>query len=216
MAVDTATHAPSTTASPGARTTVRGIRESNPRYRARSVLCRRCFAPRTSRAASARCRSSPIFCGLPLERLTALRPERLALHEVLIRVMADLTVPDGQKYEDLGVNFRQMTAAIMDKHIAPKMSEIDAVFENGARARGGPLHRPGAGVRTGRLPPRLAGRLRLPGSARWARMIRSERRAPRSNQRPAPRRTRTSPTSPIGAQSKRSGNPSNGRATTRW
>ena len=43
--------------------------------------------------------------------------------------MADLSVPDGQKYEDLGVNFRQMTAAIMDKHIAPKMSEINAVFE---------------------------------------------------------------------------------------
>ncbi|MBV9968855.1 MAG: hypothetical protein JO228_02640 [Xanthobacteraceae bacterium] len=69
------------------------------------------------------------FCGLPLERLTAFKPERLALHEVLIRVMADLTVPDGQKYEDLGVNFRQMTAAIMDEHIAPEMPEIHRVFE---------------------------------------------------------------------------------------
>ena len=70
------------------------------------------------------------FCGLPIERLSTFRPERLALHEVLIRVMADLSVPDGNKYEDLGVNFRRMTAAIMDKYIAPKMSEINSVFEH--------------------------------------------------------------------------------------
>ena len=33
--------------------------------------------------------------------------------EPLIRVMADLSVPDGEKYGDLGINFRQMTATIM-------------------------------------------------------------------------------------------------------
>src|SRR5260370_30284101 len=44
------------------------------------------------------------FCGLAAERLSFFRPERLALHDVLIRVMADLSVPDGEKYEDLGVN----------------------------------------------------------------------------------------------------------------
>jgi hypothetical protein len=66
---------------------------------------------------------------LAVERLSFLRPERLALHEVFIRVMADLSVPDGEKYEDLGVNFRKMTAAIMDKYIAPKMPEITRTFE---------------------------------------------------------------------------------------
>src|ERR1700730_9416668 len=69
------------------------------------------------------------FCGLAVERLSTFRPERLALHEVLIRVMADLSVPDGKKYEDLGVNFRKMTATILDKYIAPKMSEINRVFD---------------------------------------------------------------------------------------
>jgi hypothetical protein len=69
------------------------------------------------------------FCGLAAERLSSFRPERLALHEVLIRVMADLSVPDGEKYEDLGVNFRKMTATIMDKYIAPKMLEITRTFE---------------------------------------------------------------------------------------
>ena len=55
------------------------------------------------------------FCGLAVERLSTFRPERLALHEVLIRVMADLSVPDGKKYEDLGVNFRKMTATILTR-----------------------------------------------------------------------------------------------------
>jgi hypothetical protein len=70
------------------------------------------------------------FCGLPIERLSTFRPERLALHEVLVRVMADLSVPDGEKYEDFGVNFRQMTATIIDKYVAPKLPEIERMFED--------------------------------------------------------------------------------------
>jgi hypothetical protein len=69
------------------------------------------------------------FCGLAVERLSTFRPARLALHEVLIRVMADLSVPDGEKYEDLGVNFRKKTATILDKYIAPKISEINRLFD---------------------------------------------------------------------------------------
>jgi hypothetical protein len=73
------------------------------------------------------------FCGLALERLSTFNPARLALHEVLIRVMADLSVPDGEKYEDLGINFRQMTATIMGKYIAPEMDAIAALFEQSKR-----------------------------------------------------------------------------------
>jgi hypothetical protein len=69
------------------------------------------------------------FCGLALERLSTFRPARLALHEVLIRVMADLSVPDGKKYEDLGINFRHMTATIMGKYIAPELAAITSLFE---------------------------------------------------------------------------------------
>jgi hypothetical protein len=69
------------------------------------------------------------FCGLAVERLSTFRPERLALHEVLIRVMADLSVPDGEKYGDLGVNFRRMTATILDKYILPRMSEISGAYD---------------------------------------------------------------------------------------
>jgi hypothetical protein len=70
------------------------------------------------------------FCGLAMERLSTFRPERLALHEVLIRVMADLSVPDGEKYEDLGVNFRSMTSTIMNEYIMPKMPEITRTFDH--------------------------------------------------------------------------------------
>jgi len=70
------------------------------------------------------------FCGLPIERLSTFRPERRALHEVLVRVMADLSVPDGEKYEDFGVNFRQMTATIIDYHVAPKLPAIERIFED--------------------------------------------------------------------------------------
>jgi len=73
------------------------------------------------------------FCGLALERLSAFKPARLALHEVLIRVMADLSVPDGEKYEDLGINFRQMTATIMGKYIAPELAAITSLFEQWKR-----------------------------------------------------------------------------------
>jgi hypothetical protein len=61
--------------------------------------------------------------------LSTFKPARLALHEVLIRVMADLSVPDGEKYEDLGINFRQMTATIMGTYIAPELDAIAALFE---------------------------------------------------------------------------------------
>ncbi len=68
------------------------------------------------------------FCGLPLETLSMFRPERLALHEVLIRVMVDLSVPDGEKYENLGVNFRRITARIMDDHIAARLPAMNLAF----------------------------------------------------------------------------------------
>jgi hypothetical protein len=74
------------------------------------------------------------FCGLALERLSTFKPARLALHEVLIRVMADLSVPDGEEYGDLGINFRQMTAMIMEKYIAPELAAITALFEQLKRA----------------------------------------------------------------------------------
>src|SRR5215468_8236688 len=64
------------------------------------------------------------FSGIAREELTELRPERLAVHELLVRVTADLSVPDGRRYADLGTNFRQMAGTILSKYILPHIEEI--------------------------------------------------------------------------------------------
>jgi hypothetical protein len=67
--------------------------------------------------------------GLELSDIVAFRPRRLVLHELLIRVTADLSVPDGRKIEDLGVNFRRMTRVILARHIEPHIEAISASFD---------------------------------------------------------------------------------------
>jgi hypothetical protein len=69
------------------------------------------------------------YTGLPRIDVVAFRPERLALHELLIRVTADLSVPDGTKIEDLGINFREMTRAILARSIVPRMAEVIAAYD---------------------------------------------------------------------------------------
>ncbi len=69
------------------------------------------------------------FTGLAPHALVAFRPERLIVHEVLIRVMADLSVPDGKVYEDLGINFRRMVGIILSKYVASERVAIVAAFD---------------------------------------------------------------------------------------
>jgi hypothetical protein len=68
------------------------------------------------------------FTGLEMSEIVAFRPRRLVLHELLIRVTADLSVPDGEKVEDLGINFRKMTRIILARYIEPHMDAIIASF----------------------------------------------------------------------------------------
>ena len=67
--------------------------------------------------------------GLESSELVAFRPGRLALHEVLIRVTADLSVPDGTKIEDLGINFRRITRTILAGHIEPRSAAIESSYD---------------------------------------------------------------------------------------
>lgn len=69
------------------------------------------------------------FCGLrPLE-LADLSVHRLALHEVMVRVNANLHVKDGLNYEELGLNMRQMANQIYSRYILPNMEEIERSFD---------------------------------------------------------------------------------------
>ena len=67
--------------------------------------------------------------GLPASELVAFRPQRLALHELLVRVTADFSIPDGDRIEDLGINFRRTVTTILNNYIAPEQEAIDAAYE---------------------------------------------------------------------------------------
>ena len=73
------------------------------------------------------------FTGLELSEVVAFRPQRLALHELLVRVTADLSVPDGSRIEDLGINFRQITRAFLSRSIEPRMGAVLAVYDTARR-----------------------------------------------------------------------------------
>ena len=64
--------------------------------------------------------------GLPLEDLAVFRPERLALHEVLVRVTADFEVPDPEdaSIPSLGVNFRQIVQTLLSRAVVPSYSTL--------------------------------------------------------------------------------------------
>jgi len=72
--------------------------------------------------------------GLSLSELAVFRAERLALHELLIRVSADFVVPDGTRVEDLGISFREMTSNLLARHILPNLSSFIGV-DAAARVR---------------------------------------------------------------------------------
>ncbi len=69
------------------------------------------------------------FTGLPIQQLIFFRPERLIVHELLIRVSADIFVSDGSRYEDLGVNFRSVVNRILTGYINPELEQIVKRFE---------------------------------------------------------------------------------------
>ena len=69
------------------------------------------------------------FCGLPTEELVAFRVERLIVHELLVHVTSGIAVPDGRDYEDLGRNFREIAATILNRFIVPHREELTRVFE---------------------------------------------------------------------------------------
>ena len=71
--------------------------------------------------------------GLVLSEHVAFRPERLALHELLIRVSADLEVPDGSRIEDLGINFRRITRLLLAGYIEPLLPALRAVYADTRR-----------------------------------------------------------------------------------
>ena len=66
--------------------------------------------------------------GLGPQELIVFRPERLALHELIIRVTADITVLEGRDEIELGKNFRHIVRTILSKYIQSHMGEITQAY----------------------------------------------------------------------------------------
>jgi hypothetical protein len=102
-----------------------GLESQLPReYLALSTIFR---SENVSTSAAKACELSG-FCGLPAEELVAFRVERLIVHELLIHVMAGIAVPDGRDDEDLGRNFREIAATILNRYIAPHREDLARLF----------------------------------------------------------------------------------------
>jgi hypothetical protein len=87
------------------------------------------FQPQNALTSVAAATELQLLTGFPLCELAVFRPQRLLLHEVLIRVMADFSVPDGSRIGDLGINFREMTNRLLSRHIEPVLPSIIAAYE---------------------------------------------------------------------------------------
>ncbi|MFL2844706.1 MAG: hypothetical protein ACJ0BO_00425 [Candidatus Puniceispirillaceae bacterium] len=86
------------------------------------------FRPENSDIAFQQAKEAADFSGLAIEQLCALKVSRLVTHEVLIRVTADLSVPDGPSYEYLGLQLRGMADCIYSNYMLPQMTGIEAGF----------------------------------------------------------------------------------------
>lgn len=66
--------------------------------------------------------------GLSSSVLVAFKPERLVLHELIIRVTADILVLEGDDETVLGRNFRRIVQHIHGNYIQPRMGVITQIF----------------------------------------------------------------------------------------
>ena len=87
------------------------------------------FRPENAERGFPEARELSAATGLSPFDLVAFRAERLVAHEVLIRCTADLRIPDGPRYAELGVNLREMVSTILDRHVAPRMPDLVARFD---------------------------------------------------------------------------------------
>ena len=67
--------------------------------------------------------------GLSPEELICFRPHRLVLHELIVRITADIVVLEGETEEDLGINFRNIARTIFSKYVIPRLMQIEHSFD---------------------------------------------------------------------------------------
>lgn len=108
-----------------------GVRSRLP---ARLLALSTIFRPENVSTSLERVRELHELTGFDFGELVAFKPARLALHELLIRVTADLSVSDGSRYEDLGINFRRIVSTVFSRYVEPDLPNIEAIHRE-ARER---------------------------------------------------------------------------------
>src|SRR5690606_25480140 len=86
------------------------------------------FRPENSTVDYPAAKESAQICGRTPFEMAAFTARRLAVDALLIRITTDLNVPDGPRYEELGVNLRGMATTVLQGYIDPQMSEIKGGF----------------------------------------------------------------------------------------
>lgn len=87
------------------------------------------YRPENSSVTYSEAKEISEFCGLDPVDVTSFKTERLIVHELLIRVSADLSVPDGPNYEDLGICLRDMVDRIYTAYVRPNLASVQAVHD---------------------------------------------------------------------------------------
>ena len=103
-----------------------GLRSPMPR--AVQPLCT-LYRPENAFASLAEVRELSDFSGLPEVELVAFRPRRLAVHELLIRVAANVSVPDEAGPDALGVHFRRIVRTIEERCLDSMSEVLDADYK---------------------------------------------------------------------------------------
>lgn len=87
------------------------------------------YRPENARRNYAEAKELSTLFGLPIEDLAVFTAERLIIHELLVRVTADLSVPDGPTYEVLGINLRRMVDVIYRRHARAELAAFESLLE---------------------------------------------------------------------------------------
>ena len=68
--------------------------------------------------------------GIKTERLVEFKPQRLLLHELIVRITAHVVIPETEDEELLGKRFRAIVRHVMANYIEPEKTRIFARFED--------------------------------------------------------------------------------------
>ena len=88
------------------------------------------FRPENALVSADEARELTDFTGLIPYELATLKPERLAMHELLVRITADFSVADGPNYEDLGISFRGIAQAILSNYLDDHWDVVRRLYES--------------------------------------------------------------------------------------